>query len=86
MTDTLPADPDTVRLAQEVARVTGKPLPIVLREAIAARAEAVGVVSPSPRRKNMDRVRAILARVDALPILDTRAPHEIGCTFRPRAG
>jgi hypothetical protein len=73
MTITLPADPDTERLAKEVARVTGKPLQTVLREAIAARAEAVGVAPPPRRPANMDKVSAILARVDALPVLDQRS-------------
>jgi len=59
-------------------RVTGKPLQTVLREAIAATAKAAGVVVPSPRRAaDMDKVRAILARVDALPVLDRRTPDEI---------
>lgn len=78
MTDTLPADPDTVRLAQEIARVTGKPVSLVLREAVEATAEAAGVGAP-PRRHHtsMDEVRAILARVDALPIIDPRSADEI---------
>jgi hypothetical protein len=78
MTITLPADPDTERLAKEVARVTGKPLQTVLREAIAARAEAVGVAPPPRQPANMDKVRAILARVDALPVLDRRNAHGDG--------
>jgi antitoxin VapB len=77
MTATLPTDPYTERLAREVARVTGKPLQTVLRDAIAAAANAVGVW-PLPRRSvDMDRVRAILARVDALPVLDRRTADEI---------
>jgi hypothetical protein len=71
MTAILPADRDTERLAREVARVTG--LQTVLREAIAARAEAVGVAPPPRRPANMDKVSAILARVDALPVLDQRS-------------
>ncbi len=77
MTTTLPADSDIERLAREVARVTGKPLQTVLREAIAASAEAVGVPPPPRRPVDKDKVRAILARVDALPVLDQRAADEI---------
>jgi antitoxin VapB len=77
MTTTLPADPETERLAKEIARVTGKPLPTVLREAVAATAEAAGVVPPPRRPLDMDKIRAILARVDALPIFDPRPANEI---------
>ena len=76
MSTTLPADPETERLAKEVARITGKPLPSVLREAIAAAAEAADVVAP-PRPVNMDRIREILARVDTLPVRDDRPADEI---------
>ena len=76
MSTTLPADPETERLAKEVARVTGKPLPSVLREAITATAAAAGI-SPPRRRVDMDRIRAILARVDALPVRDHRMADEI---------
>ena len=33
-TTTLPADPDTERLAQKLAEATGKPLPTIVREAM----------------------------------------------------
>lgn len=77
MTTTLPADPETERLAQEVAKAKGKPVASVVREAIAATAEAAGVVPPPRRPVDMDRIRAILARVDALPILDPRPADQI---------
>lgn len=77
MTTTLPADPETERLAQEVAKAKGKPVASVVREAIAATAEAAGVVPPPRRPLDMDKIRAILARVDALPILDPRPANEI---------
>ena len=81
MSTTLPADPDTERLAHKVAEVTGKPLPTVVKEAIAAKAEAAGV-SLRPRKRLsghelIDRMTAISDHCAALPIHDGRSPEEI---------
>jgi antitoxin VapB len=77
MSTTLPADPETERLAKALAKAKGKPVASVVREAIEATAEAAGVVPPPRRPVDMDKIRAILARVDALPVLDHRPADEI---------
>ena len=43
MMTTLPADQETVRLARKLAEAAGKPVPVVVREAIAAKAAADGL-------------------------------------------
>jgi antitoxin VapB len=76
----LPADPETERLARDIAEATGKPLPVIVREAIAAKAEAVGVHNGGigrGKRLNFDRVNAIIARSAARPVLDPRTADEI---------
>jgi antitoxin VapB len=80
MNTTLPADPETERLARNIAEATGKPLPTVVKEAIAAKAEAVGVDDGEHKeRKRLDftRVNAIIERAAARPVLDSRSPDEI---------
>lgn len=77
----LPADPDTELLARKLAEATGKPLPTVVREAIAAKAEAAGVSLRHHARLSgqdlIDRVTAISDRCASLPVLDPRSPDEI---------
>ena len=77
MTTTLPADPETARLAAQVATIMRQPLAAIVKEAIEATARAAGVVAPPRRRIDLDKVRAILARIDARPVLDNRSPDEI---------
>jgi antitoxin VapB len=80
-TTTLPADPDTERLAQKLAEATGKPLPTIVREAITAKAEAAGVALNTRKRfagqDLIDRMTAISDHCAALPVLDPRSPEEI---------
>jgi antitoxin VapB len=76
----LPADPETERLARDIAHATGKPLPVVVREAIAAKAEAVGVPNGGKHRgKRLDfgRLNTLIARSAARPLLDARSADEI---------
>ncbi len=75
-TTTLPADIETIRLAEHVARVKCQPVETVVREATQASAAAVSVVPtlPEGRRKSPDE---IVARVRSMPVLDTRSPDEI---------
>jgi antitoxin VapB len=80
MNKTLPVDPETERLAKNIAEVTGKPLPVVVREAIAAKAEADGIGGQGhPRRKklNFAKLNAILERAAERPVRDARTADEI---------
>jgi antitoxin VapB len=77
----LPADPETERLAHKVAEAMGKPLPEIVKEAIAAKAEAVGVSLQAQRglsrEERLARMTAITDRFAELPVRDTRSPEEI---------
>ncbi len=83
MMTTLPADFETERLAQAIAEAAGKPVAFVVREALAAHAMRQGIVSParSARRRSPAEIGAaidaVVSRVRALPVLDTRTPDEI---------
>ncbi|MGO9546481.1 MAG: type II toxin-antitoxin system VapB family antitoxin [Rhodomicrobium sp.] len=77
MTIALPVDRETADLAWELARATGKPLQTIVREAIEKTAAAEGVVPPPKRRVDMNKIREILARIDALPVQDPRPADEI---------
>lgn len=76
-THALPVDAATERLARAVAQATGKPVEAVVREAIEAKAAAAGVPSGPRCPLNMQKINEILARVDALPVLDPRSADEI---------
>ena len=55
-------------------------MPVVVREAIAAKAEADGIGAEGhPRRKklNFAKLNAILERAARRPVLDPRTPDEI---------
>jgi antitoxin VapB len=81
MTTTLPADPETERLAQKVAKAKGKPLSDVVRDAIEASAREAGLLIARPSKLSPDEKRkrgvAISDRSAARPILDARTPDEI---------
>ena len=77
MTVALPVDNETAHLARELARATGKPLHTILREAIEKTAITEGAVPPLKRRVDMNKIREILARIDALPVRDPRPADEI---------
>ena len=68
------------QLARLVAIKTGKSLDDIVKEAIEARALASGV-AVAPRRRTAEeieqRVKEIVERVAALPILDHRTEDEI---------
>lgn len=73
-------DPDTESLAREIARATAKPVQTIVREAIAAKAEAAGIVRK--RRKFtpeelVARMTALSDHCASLPVLDPRTPDEI---------
>lgn len=74
---TLQIPQEAEQLVRLVASKTGKTPDDILKEAIEARAEAAGI-APKPRRKfDEAKVRAIIERVSALPILDNRSDDEI---------
>jgi antitoxin VapB len=81
MTITLPADPETERLARKLAELSGKSLTAVVHEAIAAQAAAAGVAAqPVVRRDKAElfaRLMAISEGFRHLPVYDTRPPDEI---------
>ena len=76
MSMTIPMEVE--RLARLFAVKTGKTPDDILKEAVEARARAAGVAPPSKQRAYDDtRVKAIIARVSALPLLDDRAADDI---------
>ena len=82
MTVMLPGDAETERLARRLAEVTGRPLPDVIRDAIAAEAVKAGLpVSAPPRRKTTEeKIAAMMAITEEfarLPVLDARSADEI---------
>jgi antitoxin VapB len=81
MSATLPADRETERLAKEVAKAKGKPVAIVVRDAIEASAREAGLLVAPPRRltaaEKRNRLLQISERSAARPIIDARTPDEI---------
>ena len=65
------------QLARLVAIKTGKTPDDIVKEAIEARALASGVAVAPRRPFDEAKVRAIIERVSALPLLDTRTEDEI---------
>ena len=87
MMTTLPADEDTERLARKLAEAAGKPVPIVVKEAIVAKAEADGISmdarGPAAAGDRLSRDE-LLARVTkitdgsaSIPVRDARSADEI---------
>lgn len=81
MTTTLPADSETERLAQQVAKAKGKPVSVIVRDAIEASAREAGLLIAQPSRlsaaEKRQRLLEISERSAARPILDPRTPEEI---------
>mgnify|MGYP001283950902 CR=1 FL=1 len=65
------------QLARLVAIKTGKTPEAIVKEAVEARAEALGVTTARRRPFDEAKVRAIIDRVAALPLLDARSDDEI---------
>ena len=81
MTITLPVDAETERLARKLAQTTGKSLPLIVKEAIEAKAEAVGIgshdrIGPSSHDL-LARMVEITDGFARLPVLDPRTADEI---------
>lgn len=71
---------DTEKLAQLVARKTGKTPEEVVRDAVEASARAAGVTAGRrklSREEFIAGMKAIAERCAALPVYDTRTPDEI---------
>ena len=80
MSTMLPADPETERLAREVAKAKGKPLAAIVRDAIEASAREAGLLLDSRRLSATEKRRRLLEiskRSAARPILDPRTADEI---------
>lgn len=75
----LPADAETERLARRLAEATGKPLPVVVREAIASEAAKAGVIEAArPSREDLiASMMNITDRFAQLPVLDDRSADAI---------
>jgi antitoxin VapB len=80
-TTTLHVDPETERLAHRVAQAKGKPVAMVVRDAIEASAREAGVLVGRPTAlgaaDKRQRLQEISERSAARPILDSRTPEEI---------
>ena len=75
---TLQLSREIEQLTLALARRTGKTPETLIEEAIEERARAAGVFVAKPRRPfDEARVRAIISRIAALPVLDDRSPAEI---------
>jgi antitoxin VapB len=70
-------DPETDRLAREVARLTGESLTEAVRKALAERLERERVRRGKPRKGLAERLNALAKECAALPDFDTRSPDEI---------
>lgn len=70
-----------MRLAERLAEVVGKPVPDIVREAIAEKAKAIGVEIREAAKFNpaekLRRMIEISDRIARLPVLDPRTPDEI---------
>jgi antitoxin VapB len=70
-------DPETDRLAREVARLTGERLTEAVRKSLAERLERERLRRGRPRKDLVEAMRALAKETAALPDFDTRSPDEI---------
>ena len=70
-------DPETDRLAREVARLTGESLTQAVRTALAERLERERLRRGKPRKSVAERLKEISRHCVALPDYDMRSPDEI---------
>jgi len=68
-------DPETDRLAREVAKIAGETLTDAIRNALQDRLQRLA--SRSAALAKRDKLHEILSRVDALPRLDSRTEYQI---------
>jgi antitoxin VapB len=70
-------DPETDRLAREVARLTGESLTQAVRKALSERLERERLRRGQSARRLVEELNEIARHCAALPDLDTRSPDEI---------
>ncbi len=70
-------DPETDRLAREVARLTGESLTEAVRKSLAERLERERLRRGRPARGLAEKLNEIARHCAALPDIDTRSPEEI---------
>jgi antitoxin VapB len=69
---------ETKELARRLATMQQQSVDDVIRQALEARAEAIGLAPGRPRRRqNADQILAAGGEVAAMPLLDTRTPRQI---------
>jgi len=68
-------NPETERLARQVARETGETLTHAIEQALAER--LARLKGRRRKRATIEKLMEIVRRVDALPVLDTRSADEI---------
>nr|WP_255617979.1 type II toxin-antitoxin system VapB family antitoxin [Aurantimonas sp. VKM B-3413] len=69
-------DPETDRLARQVAALTGETLTEAVRRSLEERLKSERIRRGQPAI-DREAVKVLLARFDALPVLDDRDAHEI---------
>ena len=67
-------DPETDRLARDLAKRTGKPITTVVRDALADYAAKTPASTQEERKRSIEE---LLAEFDALPVIDPRLSREI---------
>ena len=79
MTVNIPIDAETELLARRLSEFTGRPLPMIFREALEAQAANAGLERPfrPSRDAVLARMRAITDEFADLPVLDGRSADEI---------
>lgn len=68
-------NPETERNVRALADATGESIAETVNQAVLYRMKSMTKRRPDPKR--MSRMRALLARIDALPVSDHRTPDEI---------
>ncbi|CAN7626244.1 type II toxin-antitoxin system VapB family antitoxin [Neorhizobium tomejilense] len=68
-------DPDTEKLARELAARTGETITIATRRALEERLKRMG--SETAKAALLEDMEAMQRRLSALPVLDDRSPDEI---------
>ena len=70
-------DPETDRLAREVARLTGETLTQAVRKALAERLERERLRRGMPKKGLAEQLNELALECASLPVYDTRSPDEI---------